>query len=243
MAALSGAREIRVPLADGWVHDLDAMLEEITAATQIVDRLQPQQPDRHLPAGRAHRRLRRGGARARDRDRRRGLHRVPGRRRPGRDASTCWPITRTWSCCGRSARSTASPACASATRSARRSSEPRWTRCASPSASTCRPGRGRRGDPAPGRRRGPRREEHRRARVRRGGASRARPGRRRLPGELLLGRPRRPRRGRGGRPTLTRAGVAVRPGAPLGGPGHLRVTYGTRAENERFLAAIAGAIS
>ena len=28
----------------------------------------------------------------------------------------------------------------------------------------------------------------------------------------------------------------VRGGEPLGGPGHIRVTYGTRAENERFLA-------
>jgi histidinol-phosphate aminotransferase len=37
---------------------------------------------------------------------------------------------------------------------------------------------------------------------------------------------------------LTKAGVAVRPGTPLGGPGHLRVTYGHRAENERFLAAL-----
>ena len=42
---------------------------------------------------------------------------------------------------------------------------------------------------------------------------------------------------------LTRAGVAVRPGAALGAQGNLRVTYGTRAENERFIAAIAGAIS
>jgi histidinol-phosphate aminotransferase len=39
--------------------------------------------------------------------------------------------------------------------------------------------------------------------------------------------------------SLAKAGVAVRPGTPLGGPGHLRVTYGTRAENERFLAAVA----
>jgi histidinol-phosphate aminotransferase len=38
--------------------------------------------------------------------------------------------------------------------------------------------------------------------------------------------------------SLAKAGVAVRPGAPLGGPGHLRVTYGTREENERFLAAM-----
>jgi histidinol-phosphate aminotransferase len=39
--------------------------------------------------------------------------------------------------------------------------------------------------------------------------------------------------------SLAKAGVAVRPGTPLGGPGHLRVTYGTHAENERFLAALA----
>jgi histidinol-phosphate aminotransferase len=38
--------------------------------------------------------------------------------------------------------------------------------------------------------------------------------------------------------SLAKAGVAVRPGAPLGGPGHLRVTYGTREENERFLQAM-----
>jgi histidinol-phosphate aminotransferase len=38
--------------------------------------------------------------------------------------------------------------------------------------------------------------------------------------------------------SLAKAGVAVRPGTPLGGPGHLRVTYGTRVENERFLAAM-----
>jgi len=38
--------------------------------------------------------------------------------------------------------------------------------------------------------------------------------------------------------SLAKAGVAVRPGTPLGGPGHLRVTYGTRSENERFLAAM-----
>ncbi len=42
---------------------------------------------------------------------------------------------------------------------------------------------------------------------------------------------------------LTRAGVAVRPGTPLGGPGHFRVTYGTRSENERFLTALADAVS
>ena len=33
-------------------------------------------------------------------------------------------------------------------------------------------------------------------------------------------------------------GVIVRAGRDLGGPGHLRVTFGTRAENDRFLAAL-----
>jgi len=33
--------------------------------------------------------------------------------------------------------------------------------------------------------------------------------------------------------------IAVRPGTPLGDPGHIRVSYGTPAENDRFLAAIA----
>jgi histidinol-phosphate aminotransferase len=42
--------------------------------------------------------------------------------------------------------------------------------------------------------------------------------------------------------SLARAGVAVRGGTALGGPGHVRVTYGTRAENERFLAALAQAL-
>jgi histidinol-phosphate aminotransferase len=37
---------------------------------------------------------------------------------------------------------------------------------------------------------------------------------------------------------LGRAGVIVRAGTPLGGPGHIRVSYGTAAENQRFLAAL-----
>ncbi|HWM53971.1 MAG TPA: histidinol-phosphate transaminase [Solirubrobacterales bacterium] len=38
---------------------------------------------------------------------------------------------------------------------------------------------------------------------------------------------------------LAERSIAVRPGRPLGDPGHIRVTYGTAAENDRFLAAIA----
>jgi histidinol-phosphate aminotransferase len=51
LAALSGAREIRVPLAEGYVHDLEAMLAEVTAATQLVCVCNPNNPTAtHLPA-------------------------------------------------------------------------------------------------------------------------------------------------------------------------------------------------
>ena len=53
LAALTGARKIRVPLAEGYVHDLDAMLTEITAATQLVCVNNPNNPTgTHLPASR-----------------------------------------------------------------------------------------------------------------------------------------------------------------------------------------------
>ena len=38
---------------------------------------------------------------------------------------------------------------------------------------------------------------------------------------------------------LEQRGVLVRGGSALGGPGALRVTYGTSEENERFLQALA----
>jgi histidinol-phosphate/aromatic aminotransferase/cobyric acid decarboxylase-like protein len=41
---------------------------------------------------------------------------------------------------------------------------------------------------------------------------------------------------------LGEAGILVRPGTPLGGPGHIRVSYGTPAENQRFLQALADAV-
>jgi histidinol-phosphate aminotransferase len=51
LAALTGAREIRVPLAEGEVHDLDAMAAEVTAATQLVIVCNPNNPTgTHLPA-------------------------------------------------------------------------------------------------------------------------------------------------------------------------------------------------
>jgi histidinol-phosphate aminotransferase len=53
LPALSGAREIRVPLAEGYVHDLDAMLEEVTAATQLLIVNNPNNPTgTYLPAER-----------------------------------------------------------------------------------------------------------------------------------------------------------------------------------------------
>ena len=111
-----------------------------------ADRLQPEQPDRDPHPGGRDRRLLRADPAARDGDPRRGLRRVPDPRRPRRDASTCSPTSRTWSSCAPSASATASPGCGSATRSARPSSAPRSTPCASRSASTPSPRR-------PGRRR------------------------------------------------------------------------------------------
>jgi histidinol-phosphate aminotransferase len=51
LAALTGAREIRVPLAAGEVHDLEAMAAEVTAATQLAIVCNPNNPTgTHLPA-------------------------------------------------------------------------------------------------------------------------------------------------------------------------------------------------
>src|SRR5215218_170797 len=51
LPALTGAREIRVPLAEGDVHDLDAMAAEVTAATQLLVVCNPNNPTAtHIPA-------------------------------------------------------------------------------------------------------------------------------------------------------------------------------------------------
>jgi histidinol-phosphate aminotransferase len=51
LPALTGSRGIRVPLAEGEVHDLEAMLEEITMATQLLVLCNPNNPTgTHLPA-------------------------------------------------------------------------------------------------------------------------------------------------------------------------------------------------
>jgi histidinol-phosphate aminotransferase len=53
LAPLSGAREIRVPLTEAHEHDLEAMLTEVTAATQLLIVCNPNNPtSTHLPAAR-----------------------------------------------------------------------------------------------------------------------------------------------------------------------------------------------
>ena len=94
------------------------MAAEVTAATQLLIVCNPNNPTAtHHPGGRD-RRLLRADPAARDRDPRRGLRRVPDRRRPRRHASTCWTTSRTWSSSAPSASATAWPGCGSATRSA-----------------------------------------------------------------------------------------------------------------------------
>jgi histidinol-phosphate aminotransferase len=51
LPALTGAREVRVPLGEGDVHDLDAMATEVTAATQLLIVCNPNNPTAtHIPA-------------------------------------------------------------------------------------------------------------------------------------------------------------------------------------------------
>jgi histidinol-phosphate/aromatic aminotransferase/cobyric acid decarboxylase-like protein len=42
---------------------------------------------------------------------------------------------------------------------------------------------------------------------------------------------------------LAAAGIVVRPGRLLGGPGRLRISYGTREENDRMLAALGDSVA
>jgi histidinol-phosphate aminotransferase len=51
LPALTGAREVRVPLGEGDVHDLEAMAAEVTAATQLLLLCNPNNPtSTHVPA-------------------------------------------------------------------------------------------------------------------------------------------------------------------------------------------------
>ena len=118
LAPLSGAREIRVPLDDGDVHDLDAIADRGHGRDPAGAGLQPEQPDRDAPPGGA--------------DRASSASAVPDHvtvivdeayvefqldddpdasRRPAPRVPQPGPA------CARSARSTGSPGCGSATRS------------------------------------------------------------------------------------------------------------------------------
>ncbi len=100
-------------------------------------RLQPEQPHLDRAAARGHRGVHPAGAAPRLHAARRGVLRVQHPRRPGRVGRPAGQATRTSSCCGRSARSTALPGlrvgyalCADS------ASSPPWTRSASPSSAT-----------------------------------------------------------------------------------------------------------
>ena len=136
LPALSGAREVR-GAARRWLRARPRRhARGGHRGDPAADRLQPQQPDRHPPAGGARSppssRASRRGPRSSSTRPTSSTRRLTTRTR----RSTCWRSTPTWSCFGPSARPTGSPGCASATRSARPSSEGRWMRCASRSAST-----------------------------------------------------------------------------------------------------------
>ena len=163
-------------------------------------RLQPEQPDRDPHPGGRDRRLLRADPAARDGDPRRGLRRVPDRRRPRRHPRPARRLPQP----GRPPhlQQVLRPGRAAGRLRdrLRRASAPRSTPCASRSASTPSPRR-------PGRRRsctrttscaGSRATVAERLRVEEG-AARARPRTSRDPGQLLLDRPRRRRGGRGRR--------------------------------------------
>ena len=203
-----------------------------------ADRLQSQQPDRDPPAGGRDRGLLREDPRPRHGDPRRGLRRVPDRSTTPMRRSTCWTISRTSSSPAPSASATGSPGCGSGSLSGPPTSAPRSTPCASRSASTPSPR-------PPGRRRSstPTTSCAASSRLRSSGSTS-----RRACGSWAW-RPPTPRRTSPGstsaRPTrarLSRASaerqIAVRPGTPLGSPGHIRVSYGSRSENDRFLSAL-----
>ena len=207
-----------------------------------ADRLQPEQPDRRPTCRRREiAAFCERDPRPRDGDPRRGLRRVPDRRRSRRDARPARRVPQP----GRPAHlqqvSTGWPGCGSATRSAPPTSAPRSTPCASRSASTrsprrpgaeailhsddvAAPGRARRSSSGSTSRRACASSASRppTPRPTSPGSTSARPTRR----EVVAG--------------LAERRIAVRPGTPLGGPGHIRVSYGTR-RRERPLPRSASA--
>ncbi len=171
-------------------------------------------------------------------DPRRGLHRVPDRRRPRRHRRPARRVPQP----GRPAhlQQGLRPRRPAGRLRARLGRVPRRGRRRAPAVQRQRPrpGGGGRGDPAPGRRRAPGRAHPGRAASasRRACASSAW---RRAETQtnfswIDLGDADEAAVVAG----LAERAIAVRPGTPLGGPGHIRVSYGTPAENDRFLAAL-----
>ena len=120
-----------------------------------ADRLQPEQPDRRPTSRRPRSPPSASGSPPHVTvDPRRGLRRVPDRRRPRRDARPARRASRTWSSCAPSASATASPGCGSATRSAPPKFRAAVDAVRQPfSVNALAQAAGGRGDPAPGRRR------------------------------------------------------------------------------------------
>ena len=240
LAALSGAREIRVPARRrlrprprcdarrGHRRD-PAVLSSATPTT----RPGPTCPPRRSPPSAS-------GFPTTSRCPRRGLRRVPDRRRPGRHPGPAGRVPQS-DVCGRSASSTAWRASVSATRSARPASggidavsQPFGVNEIAQAAAAEAINHS---DDVI------RRVEQtivERVRVEQGLAELDLA--RRGPRPTSPGSPSgEPRRG-GRRQRPSERGIHVRGGTPLGGPGHMRVTYGTRKENERFLAALETAL-
>ena len=115
-----GAVPRKVPLVDDH-YDLDALLDAIGPKTKLVYVATPNNPTGTMTTREAARLLLRARPRARPHRSRPGLLRV---HRPARLSRRRRGVPRPratgCSCCGRSRRSTGSPACASATASARR---------------------------------------------------------------------------------------------------------------------------
>ena len=227
LAPLSGAREIRVPLDDGDVHDLDAMLTEVTAATQLVLVCNPNNPTGDPPAGGADRRVLRAGPRPRDRDPRRGLRRVPARRRSRRDRRPAPRVPQPGPPAHVQQGLRARRACGSATRSARRAFRAAVDAVRQPFsvnalAQAAAAEAIRHSDDVADRVE----RNDRRAGDGRGGRARARACDARLARQLLVGRARRPRRGARSSRRSAERGILVRAGdaarRPRPHPGHLR---------------------
>ena len=241
MAPISGAREVRVPLTDSDEHDLDAMLDEITAATQVVVVCNPNNPtSTHIPIARIaefvdavpdHVCVILDEAYAEYQ-----LHDDPEESVDLWRRSENLVVLRTFSKCYGLAGLRVGYALTSAKlRSAFDAVRQPFSVNALAQAAGAEAIR-HQDDVAQRVERTIVERVFVEESVRELGLDDAG-----LARQLLVDRPGRRRRGRGGL-GAGRAGVVVRPGTPLGGPGHIRVSYGTREQNQRFIDGLARAL-